>query len=127
MILYKYVVPERIDILQNRKIRFSQVEALNDPNEGWVSVDDDFARDFVDSNIYPLLDLRSDEDAILDFLKWQYANTDAYYKSRMSLDKLIEWERSILTNGKLKKIAAKVNKEVREDISSHRERILQAF
>lgn len=33
MRLYKYVVPERIDILQNASIRFSQAAALNDPFE----------------------------------------------------------------------------------------------
>lgn len=33
MSLFKYVVPERIDILQNACIRFSQVAALNDPFE----------------------------------------------------------------------------------------------
>ena len=33
MVLYKYVPPERIDILQNRLIRFTQPNALNDPFE----------------------------------------------------------------------------------------------
>ena len=33
MIFYKYVPPERIDILQNRLIRFTQPNALNDPFE----------------------------------------------------------------------------------------------
>ncbi|GAA4916794.1 DUF2971 domain-containing protein [Mucilaginibacter defluvii] len=34
MILYKYLSPERIDVLNNLEIRFTQVEALNDPFEG---------------------------------------------------------------------------------------------
>ena len=34
MVLYKYVPPERIDILQNRLIRFTQPKVLNDPFEG---------------------------------------------------------------------------------------------
>ena len=33
MIFYKYLPPERIDILQNRRIRFTQPNALNDPFE----------------------------------------------------------------------------------------------
>lgn len=33
MVFYKYVPPERIDILQNRLIRFTQPNAMNDPFE----------------------------------------------------------------------------------------------
>jgi hypothetical protein len=33
MSLYKYLIPERIDVLQNRSIRFTQQMALNDPFE----------------------------------------------------------------------------------------------
>lgn len=33
MSIYKYVVPDRIDILKNGKIRFTQPSALNDPYE----------------------------------------------------------------------------------------------
>ena len=33
MVFYKYVSPERIDILQNRLIRFTQPNAMNDPFE----------------------------------------------------------------------------------------------
>ena len=33
MIFYKYLPPERIDIFQNRLIRFTQPNALNDPFE----------------------------------------------------------------------------------------------
>jgi hypothetical protein len=31
--LYKYLVPERFDVLRNAKVRFSQPMALNDPFE----------------------------------------------------------------------------------------------
>jgi hypothetical protein len=34
MTLYKYLHPDRTDLLQNRKIRYSQIYALNDPFEG---------------------------------------------------------------------------------------------
>lgn len=33
MIFYKYVIPERIDVLLNGMIRFTQPTALNDPFE----------------------------------------------------------------------------------------------
>ena len=33
MVFYKYVSSERIDILQNRLIRFTQPNAMNDPFE----------------------------------------------------------------------------------------------
>jgi len=35
MLIYKYVVPDRIDILENGNIRFTQVDALNDPFESY--------------------------------------------------------------------------------------------
>lgn len=34
MVFYKYVSAKRIDILQNRLIRFTQPNAMNDPFEG---------------------------------------------------------------------------------------------
>lgn len=37
MLVYKYVTPERIDILENGYIRFSQADALNDPFEAHPS------------------------------------------------------------------------------------------
>ena len=33
MMIYKYVVPDRIDVLENSLIRFTQANALNDPFE----------------------------------------------------------------------------------------------
>lgn len=36
--LYKYLPPERVDIIQNLKIRFTQVSALNDPFESLPGV-----------------------------------------------------------------------------------------
>jgi len=39
MLLYKYVTPERIDIIENLMIRYTQPEALNDPLEGKVVFD----------------------------------------------------------------------------------------
>ncbi len=40
MLVYKYVVPERIDVLKNGYIRFSQVDALNDPFEMYPRFDE---------------------------------------------------------------------------------------
>ena len=36
--LYKYLCPERVDVLQNLRIRFTQVSALNDPFESFPGV-----------------------------------------------------------------------------------------
>ena len=36
--LYKYLCPERVDVLQNLNIRFTQVSALNDPFESFPGV-----------------------------------------------------------------------------------------
>ena len=54
MIFYKYVPPERIDILQNRLIRFTQPDALNDPFEArpnfyTLATKEGFASAFADS------------------------------------------------------------------------------
>ena len=38
MSYYKYLPPQRVDILENLKIRFTQVSALNDPFEGLPAV-----------------------------------------------------------------------------------------
>ena len=38
-ILYKYLGPDRVDVLSGRRMRFSQPSALNDPLEGAVLVD----------------------------------------------------------------------------------------
>ena len=35
MSIYKYIPPERIDILQNNHIRFTQPSAFNDPFEAF--------------------------------------------------------------------------------------------
>ncbi|MGE4589048.1 MAG: DUF2971 domain-containing protein [Acidaminococcaceae bacterium] len=39
MLLYKYLTPERIDIIENFMIRYTQPEALNDPLEGKIVFD----------------------------------------------------------------------------------------
>ncbi len=35
MELFKYVIPERVDIFQNCQIRFTQPSEFNDPWEAW--------------------------------------------------------------------------------------------
>ena len=52
MIFYKYVSAERIDILQNRLIRFTQPNALNDPFEArpnFHATIEGFAREFANT------------------------------------------------------------------------------
>ncbi len=46
MILYKYLTPERIDVLKNRKIRYTQPAAFNDPFESALG-----QREMVDRSI----------------------------------------------------------------------------
>lgn len=38
MILYKYLHPDRVDVLENLKIRYTQVTALNDPFESFLGM-----------------------------------------------------------------------------------------
>jgi hypothetical protein len=49
MSYYKYVPPKRVDILENLKIRFTQVSALNDPFESFpaVRLPDDPSKRFI--------------------------------------------------------------------------------
>ena len=52
MIFYKYVTAERIDILQNRLIRFTQPKLLNDPFEArpnFHATKEGFAREFANA------------------------------------------------------------------------------
>ena len=37
-VLYKYLYPDRNDVLRDRRIRYSQPSALNDPYEGTIAV-----------------------------------------------------------------------------------------
>ncbi len=55
MVLYKYLNPSRVDVLQERIIRFSQLAELNDPHEGAPEVTGAFANDLVNSKVMPLL------------------------------------------------------------------------
>ncbi|MFQ2730618.1 hypothetical protein ACK3YQ_08160 [Aeromonas caviae] len=59
MLLYKYLPPERIDVLKNRSIRFSQPIAFNDPFEfkpvieSTLSIDE--VQDEIDKNFDKLI------------------------------------------------------------------------
>jgi hypothetical protein len=56
MILYKYLSPERVDVLEHRRIRYSQPNAFNDPFEvkPYISHISDDAQ--IEANIDQLLD-----------------------------------------------------------------------
>src|SRR5687767_10762020 len=72
MILYKYAPPERVDILENQRVRLTQPGDLNDPVEvqprfSQSSVDwERFADDVAD--LFPAL--KSQEGNFKDFLHW---------------------------------------------------------
>ena len=61
MAIYKYVVEERIDILQNGLIRFTQPSVFNDPFE-----------------VYPYFKAIADDRAVDDFMEknWQKENIE---------------------------------------------------
>lgn len=40
MIVYKYLLPDRVDVLENASIRFTQPDALNDPFESFPNFSD---------------------------------------------------------------------------------------
>ena len=48
---YKYVTAERIDVLQNELIRFSQPSALNDPRDMRPHIERVFTDDEIDEHI----------------------------------------------------------------------------
>ena len=60
MILYKYLHPDRVDVLKNRQIRFTQPGDFNDPFEFRPQIanlaDDSFVRKQVEDNFERILD-----------------------------------------------------------------------
>src|SRR6266700_134946 len=60
MILYKYLPPERIDVLRNRRIRFTQPADFNDPFEFRPVIkeitSEDSVKDYVEKNFDQLVE-----------------------------------------------------------------------
>jgi hypothetical protein len=51
--MYKYVFPERVDILENNRIRFTQPEYFNDPFDMYLSFKKLIAKEDFDEKIKP--------------------------------------------------------------------------
>ena len=67
MPLYKYVTAERIDVLQNALIRFSQPSALNDPWDMRPHVERIFTDDDLEEHVMAPLKPESDTQ-LIDFV-----------------------------------------------------------
>ncbi|PSJ16019.1 DUF2971 domain-containing protein [Nitrosomonas supralitoralis] len=81
--LYKYVATERIDILKNQLIRFTQASALNDPFELQPMFDALFSENALeDAMNFPFA-------YIEEALRRQYLKFSSKQKSQISIDQLI--------------------------------------
>mgnify|MGYP000919457495 CR=1 FL=1 len=84
MKLYKYLTPERIDVLLNATIRFSQAEVWNDPFEFQP-----FYQDHIEKN--PLIQLHNFSKIITNYTKNGIISTkkqiDAYEYERKRITK----------------------------------------
>ena len=83
MVLYKYLTPARLDVLEDRRIRFTQPAAFNDPFEFKPCIESAVSpahfREYVEQNFdeilkrelgeYPILSRVLPDDAALDLLR----------------------------------------------------------
>ena len=109
--LYKYVIPDRIDILNNRYIRFTQPSALNDPFELLPMFEELFPENIVMETI-----LNPPFEYIEEALGKQYENLSSEQKTQISLEQLISIIRKNpqLVKNILKEIEPTLSKEVKE-------------
>ena len=93
MPLYKYVTAERIDVLQNGLIRFSQPSALNDPWDMRPHVERLFTDDDLEEHVMAPLKPESDTQ-LIDFVS-QIA--EDFAKTQGVTDKSLDEIRKVLT------------------------------
>lgn len=86
-ILYKYVVPDRIDILKNKFIRFTQPSALNDPFELQPMFGELFSENQLKEAIDPPFEY------IEDALRREYENLTNDQKAQISVEQFIAFVR----------------------------------
>ena len=86
MIVYKYLHPDRIDVLQNTLIRFTQPAALNDPFEGMSNLSE--IRRFFEQLTKDLGQGTDPIDADDDYVSTEQAITDTF--GRWNLDNVSE-------------------------------------
>lgn len=83
-VLYKYVAPERLDILETRHIRFTQATALNDPFELKPIFDSMVPDDNFESTFRPT-------NSMLEAsLREQYQRLPAEMQARLSFEQVLE-------------------------------------
>jgi hypothetical protein len=90
MTLYKYLKADRIDVLENRELRFTQASALNDPfelNPYFESIIDE--QQLVTHMVENPID-------IAPYIREAYDGLDAATKQRMSFETLLEFARQAL-------------------------------
>jgi hypothetical protein len=72
MVLYKYLTPARIDVLEHRRIRFTQPAAFNDPFEFRPYIESaasqEYIRDFLEQNFDAMLKRQLEEYPIFSKL-----------------------------------------------------------
>ncbi len=93
MPLYKYVTAERIDVLQNELIRFSQPSALNDPWDMRPHIERVFTDDEIDEHILAPMKPASDTQMI-DFVS---QIIDDFAKTQGVTDKSLDEIRKAVT------------------------------
>ena len=86
MPLYKYVIAERIDVLQNELIRFTQASALNDPWDMRPHVERLFTDNDLETHITGPLKPQSDKQ-LIDYLS---QIIDDYAKTHGLADKSLD-------------------------------------
>jgi len=116
MTLYKYLQKERIDVLQNREIRFTQAAALNDPFEINPYLDTLVRRSTLTARF-----AATPPDPTPNLIEW-YSHLPPEQKKRLPLDDVLraakEWMSSAEGKRQLEEligIAADAMKEVTEE------------
>ncbi|MCC7434205.1 MAG: DUF2971 domain-containing protein [Methanoregulaceae archaeon] len=90
MTLYKYLHPDRIDVLANRLIRFSQPADLNDPHEGAPQASSQFTHQLINEEVIPILDQLSAEDFVRDGFSLKYDQLPNLQREAVSRQDFIE-------------------------------------
>lgn len=88
-LLYKYAGPERVDALRERRVRFSQPSALNDPFEGSVLVDALLREDGFDALVDDVVaeaEAPGRSGGVLDDIAGQAAALSAGHLGALGLD-----------------------------------------
>lgn len=90
MTLYKYLHPDRIDVLANRLIRFSRPADLNDPHEGAPQASSQFTHQLINEEVIPILDQLSAEDFVRDGFSLKYDQLPNLQREAVSRQDFIE-------------------------------------